>query len=473
MTNYPLLSNQQEIWFEQILHHNNPLYNIGGYSQIDGSIEPTIFEQAINQVIRENDALRIILCKGENIPTQVFLEQADIKLDFRDFSNQNNSHQKAIEWMQQDFAKPFQLYDKLLFKYVLFKISDNCYYSFQKYHHIIVDGWSISLIVQRIASAYNAISAGKPYSECYSYLDFIENDIDYLSSRKFVQHQRYWQEKYQQLPEPFLVRHHVTQTSQRSTLCVKRLLYNQLTEFAVKNKVSTFHVILGVLYCYFVRIYNRDDFIIGLSTLNRHNAAFKKTIGLFVSTSPAWFNFGTKLNFIELVQSISKELKQDYRNQRFPLSEINRQVGQPLFNVMLAYAKHDYDIKFDDNPSQAFYFNNGYYPQKEALFIFIEEFHQYEDVNIYFDYNLGAFDEYEIKRIKARLEFLLEKVLDKPLIPIQELQIIPDAELKKILIEFNNTKVDYPQDKTIIDLFEEQVAKTPNNIAVIFNVLWK
>jgi len=69
---YPLSSPQRDIWFDQILHPNVPLYNIGGYARIDGPIDQARFEKALNQVIQENDALRIILHEGESLPTQTF-----------------------------------------------------------------------------------------------------------------------------------------------------------------------------------------------------------------------------------------------------------------------------------------------------------------------------------------------------------------------------------------------------------------
>ncbi|TGO02812.1 hypothetical protein PN36_18630 [Candidatus Thiomargarita nelsonii] len=161
-----------------------------------------------------------------------------------------------------------------------------------------------------------------------AYQDFIQNDQTYLESERFVKAKRYWQEKYSQVPKPLLKRRYAegkTIPSQRSTLCLKRAFYNQLIEFYKENKVSTFHVILGALYCYFVRACNREDFAIGLPTLNRSRAAFKQTVGMFVGVNPAWFRFGTDLNFVKRVQSISKELQRDYRHQRFPIGEINRQ----------------------------------------------------------------------------------------------------------------------------------------------------
>jgi len=182
-----------------------------------------------------------------------------------------------------------------------------------------------------------------------------------------------------------------------------------------------------------VRTCNRNDFAIGLPMLNRNSAAFKQTAGVFTGISPAWFRFGTDLSFVELMENIRKELQRDYRHQRFPIGEINRQVGlhQQLFDLTLSYAKHDYDAHFNSNPSRTVYLANGFYPQGHALFVFIEEFHQDDDVNIYFDYNLGFFNENEIERLKASLEFLLGEILRQPSLPVRQLQIIPDAELKK------------------------------------------
>jgi hypothetical protein len=474
---YPLSSPQLDFWFDQILHPDVPLYNIGGYVRIDGSINPTLFEKALNQVIAENDALRIIIHTGESLPTQTFAENVHLKLDCQDFSALENAHESALKWMKQEFVKPFQLYDGFLFQFALCKAEANCYYWLKKYHHLITDGWAISLIVQRVAAAYNALATGKTIEQTnYTYPDFIQNDQAYLSSKKFVKAKEYWQKKYREVPEPLLVRRYASQfkgqtiPSQRATLRLKRPFYNQLIDFAKENKVSTFHVILGALYCYFVRTCHREDLIIGLFTLNRNSAAFKKTVGMFTKASPAWFRFGTDLNFVELVEKISKELQKDYRHQRFPIGEINRQTRlhkNQIFEFTLSYAKHDFDTYFNGNSARTFHLTNGFI--QSALAIFIEEFHLHDDVNIYFDYNLGFFDADEIERMKARFEFLLGEILRQPSVLVRELQIMPNAELNKILFEFNDTATEYPTDKSILQLFEEPVKKTPDKPAIVYN----
>ncbi|RKZ49841.1 MAG: hypothetical protein DRR00_16800 [Candidatus Parabeggiatoa sp. nov. 3] len=472
LKHYPLSSPQREIWFDQILHPDVPLYNIGGYVRIDGPIDPALFEKALNQVIAENDALRISLHEGESLPTQTFAENVHLKLDFYDFSEQENAHKSALDWIRCEFVKPFQLYDGLLFHFALCKASSLCYYWLKKYHHLIADGWTMSLIVQRVAIAYNAM--GQSDCEHHSYKNFLQKDQAYLDSKQFVKDKHYWVNKYRELPEPLLVHQNASQTmkSQRSVLRLKRPFYNQLIEFAKENKVSTFHVILGALYCYFVRTYDREDLVIGLPTLNRSSAAFKQTVGLFVGVSPAKFRFGLDLNFIELIQAIRGILQTNYRYQRFPISELNRQLGlqrenrQQLFDLTLSYMDQNYDANFEGSTVEFTLLPHT--NEQNALAIFVDDFHKQSDIKVDFDYNLGAFDADEIERLKARFEFLLGKILRHPLVPVRSQQIMPDVELNKILVEWNDTETYYPHNKTIVDLFEEQVDKTPDAIAVVF-----
>ncbi len=475
---YPLTSPQREIWFDQILHPDVPLYNIGGYLRIEGPIDPTLFEKALKQVIDDNDALRIILHEEESLPTQTFAENVHLKLDFYDFSVQENAHQLAIEWMQQEFVKLFQLDDELLFQFALCKASDNCYYWFQKYHHLIVDGWARYLIVQRVSMTYNALATRISNDEPkhYSYQDFVQKDQAYLDSKKFAKAKRYWIDKYHKVPEPLMVHryaaHSETMKSQRSVLHLKLPFYNQLIDFSEENNVSTFHVILGALYCYFVRTCDREDLVIGLPTQNLSTAPFKQTVGLLTNVIPAWFRFGTDLNFIELIQAIWKELLKNYWSQSVPISEINKQLlpkqgnRQRLFDLVLSYMDHNYDMSFVGSTVEFISLSHGF--EQTALAIFVDKFHGQRDILVNFDYNLGAFKEDEIECLKIRFEFLLGEVLRQPDVPIRELQIMPDAELNKILVEFNDTATDYPYDKTLVDLFEAQVETTPNAVAIVF-----
>jgi amino acid adenylation domain-containing protein len=466
LNQYPLSSSQKEIWFDQSLSPNIPLYNIGGYLHISGAIDIKVFEQSLNQLIQEYDALRIQLQQSsEGFVVQTIDEQIDFKLDYHEFSKNS----EALTWMDREFKQAFKLETGFLFQFALLKIADNCYYCFSKFHHIIVDGYAISLINQRLAAIYNQAD-NEVVS--HSYIDFVNKDQAYFNSDQYTRHKNYWLEKYQEIPEP-LIKAVATFESKSSSLELDRQHYNQLIQFAESNNVSVFHLILGALYCYFTKTTGRDDFVIGLPILNRNNAAFKQTVGMFASVSAAWFRFGTDLNFIQLIQAISQELKQNYRYQRFPISEINRQLGlqiedrKQLFDITLSYEKHDYDANLNGNPVEALTLNNGC--EQNPLNIYIREFHNHHNVKVDIEYNSGAFTESEIEQFKLRFKALLNNILDNSHLAIRELQIMPDIEKEIILTKFNHTATDdLSSDTTVIELFEQQVAKTPDKIAVTF-----
>ncbi len=323
---HPLSSAQKEILLDQILHPGIPLYNIGGYIRIDGPADPVVFERAVRRIVAENDALRIILHKGDPLPVQEFPEYSDIKVDFHDFSEKENPHEYAVEWMNREFVKPFRLYGEILFRYALVKASEDCCYWLIKNHHLIADGWSVSLIGQRVAAAYNYLIKAEHRNEQkeYSYLDYIRDDLQYLGSEKFTRHGQYWLEKFSTIPEPLTARRYAGKyrgqavPGKVSVLRLDREFYNRLSGFAKQNKVTVFHMFLGAVYCYFFRTTGNEDFVVEIPTLNRGTADFKKTIGLFAGVFPARFSFGGDISFAELVKSIALELRKDYRNQRFP-----------------------------------------------------------------------------------------------------------------------------------------------------------
>ncbi len=467
LNQYPLSSTQKEIWLDQLLSPNIPIYNIGGYLHISDAIDIKVFEQSLNQLIQENDALRIKLQQVfQGFAVQTIEENVDFNLDYHEFSE----HYEAMAWMRKEFKQAFKLEGEFLFKFALLKIANNCYYSFAKFHHIIVDGYAISLINKRFAAIYNQEQVDE--AVCHSYIDFVKKDQTYFGSDQYIRHQNYWLEKYQDIPEP-LIETATTFESKSASLDLNREHYNQLIKFAELHNVSTFHLILGALYCYFTKTTGRDDFVIGLPILNRNTAVFKQTIGMFASVSAAWFRFGTDLNFIELIRAISQELKQNYRYQRFPISEINRQLGlqiegrKQLFDITLSYEKHDYEANFNGNPVEALTLANGY--EQTALNIYIREFNKNNDVRVDIEYNLSAFTESEIEQFKLRFKALLSNILDGSQLAIRELQIMPDIERDIILNKFNHTVTDNsPLDITVIELFEQQVAKTPDKIAVTF-----
>ncbi len=475
----PLSSNQREIWLDQRLHSSLPLYNIGGYLEIDGPIDTVLFETALQVLVRRHDALRTILIpETDGVPTQVFLQDSPTTARSLDFCKEKDPHGAALDWMQRQFDKPFTLHEQPLCELALLKINPHLFQFFGKFHHIVVDGWSIALINKSLADIYSHLARDQePSLDAPSYTAFISDDCRYMASERYEVDLQYWTALYRTPPEALFTPRHFRQSSrsitssQSRTSLLTRSFYNQLLAFSRDTESSPFHVMLAALYVYFARTMQIEELTVGVPIRNRKNSDFKNTVGLFAGVSAARFQFGTCLSFGELLESIGNSLRSEYRHQRFPIGDLNRALGlqklgrKQLFDIQLNYARHDHDIPLDGHRTRSTSLSGGY--EQMPLSISIWEFHSAEDVRVDFAYNLAYFDAVEIERIQSHLMLILEQAIDNVKQSIQAIPLLTKVEREQ-LIAWNQTATPYPENQTAVDLFETQAEKTPDNTAVIF-----
>ena len=475
---HPLSSPQREIWVDQQLYPNVPLYNIGGYIEINGNMDPGLFESAVNLLIKRYEALRtIFISESSDIPVQSFLEELTVSLPFHDFSCDSNASESALSWMQQDFTRLFELEEAPLFRFSLLEIKKNQFYFYFVYHHLIIDGYGTSIATKALGEIYSALLL-KQESLYISkpYCDFIKNDLLYSESSRFLSDRQYWMKRFETLPAPIFPPYYSKifdgriSTSERSITVLPLSLYEHLKTTAKAFEVTVYHLILGVLYTYFTRISQTDEFVVGLPVSNRTSAVFKEMLGLFVGVNVYRFSFGRTLSFKDLIQNISRELKRNYRYHRLPLGELNRglklsQTGHKLFDISVSYENHKYDTLFGTFPGFTRALVNGY--EQTPLMIHVRELHDDEDVNIDFVYNQSYFNSSEISLLQLRFVQIIEYVSHHVCVPVCDIPLLTQHEQQQMLA-WNQTENHYPQEKTIIDLFQAQAAKTPNNIALVF-----
>lgn len=465
---------QQDIYFEQLLFPGEPIYNIGARISIKGYLDKEIFEQAYTALIQQHDAYRYFL-KGNLDNAEMIITDEIRSLEYIDFFNKEDKEESVLDFMQKEFKKPFNIEkDKFLYRFVLIKVNENFHYLFSVYHHIITDGWGTSLMFTRLVKNYNEIvENGAITSEYpYSYESFAAEDENYFISEEFNSDKQYWTEKFNVLPENLFQKLDTSKTvntSSRKEFIIKRNIYNELSKLALETKSSTFHIILAVLYAYFGKKFQHELVSIGLPVLNRSGAKFKKTVGLFMGVNLLLLSVDDENTFTELVEKIKAQLKQDYRHQRFPLGQLVKKLGifnqkEKIFNITLSYEKQDYSSHFKDTVTKVVPLSHE--SERVALALYIREFDETEDVKIDFDYNLNYFTEGSISKVVEHFQVLMEDVLRNPNQVIKDLNYLTPQECHQLLVEFNDTKVEYPYDKTIVQLVEEQMEKSPANVAV-------
>ncbi|WP_264524486.1 amino acid adenylation domain-containing protein [Flavobacterium sp. N502536] len=459
---------QQDVYFEQLLYPNEPIYNIGAKIKIKGQINRDAFQQAYLALINQHDSYRSILTnERENVEIKI-VEEHNSTLGFVDFSQSKEPYETANLYMQQEFAKPFDLFGgHLLHVFTLVKVQENFHYLFSVYHHIITDGWGTSLMFQRLVDNYNEILEQGEIKSTYpfSYKDFAADDAAYQESEAYEQGKIYWTKKFQSLPQNLFdkIEDNIQiNKSDRKELIVKREVYNQLNQLAANYKCSTFNVILAILYAYFGRKHQNNDFAIGLPVLNRSKFSYKKTVGLFMGVSPLRIAIDFNATFEDLITAIKNTLRHDYRHQRFPLGKLIQGLHifsekERLFNITLSYEKQNYSNDFLHTHTQVIPLTHQ--SERVALAIYIREFDEDEEVKIDFDYNLNYFTEAQITQVVHHFENLIHAILEAPNQIVKELNYLGDDEKRQVLETFNTTKADYQKDSTILDLFREQVVK--------------
>ncbi|MBS5824841.1 MAG: amino acid adenylation domain-containing protein [Clostridium argentinense] len=479
---YSLTPYQQDIWIKQQIYPKSALYNIGGYMEIKGKIDLDIFKKSIDILIKENDALRIIINEVNGEPTQKFLSQLNYTVPFHDFSEKENSEEHVLQWLKSEMIKPFHINNNILFQFELIKVNTKLYYWFTKIHHVIADGWGIFLINKKVMNIYNSLIKGNIPKEdtLYCYKNLMVEDSEYLYSKEYERDKIYWKQKLEMLPEPLItkklnigndINNHIV--SSRKTLTIKPSDYNKIVKISKKNNCSPFHFILGTMFIYFSRVYDKDELIIGVPVLNRRSNKHKSTVGLFVNLLPLKMKIDNNLKFIDFVANIKKQLVESYKHEQFPLGHIVREVynnsgnEKNLFDIALSYLKHDYSQSFSGCEIEYKLLENRC--ERNALTMFVSDFGDEKDINIDFDYQLKAFDEnFPIDSVISHFENLLNQLGNNPYNRICDIDIITKDEKRRVLYDFNNTKTKYPKNKTIHELFEEQVKNTPNNIAVVY-----
>ncbi len=466
---------QQDVYFEQLLYPNEPIYNIGAKIAITGPLSVDLMRKAYLALIDQHDAYRCIITGTQDQVDIDVVDNHNSKLKYLDFSRKKNADEYALDFMQDNFTIPFDLNAReLLHQFILIKISDDFHYLYSVYHHIITDGWGTSLMFQRFVKNYNELSEfGEIQTEYpYSYLDFAEDDAAYSCSEDFLEAKEYWVEKFEKLPERFLEKIDETKNinkSSRKELVIKRADYNLLGLKAKECKVSTFNMILGVLFLYFSRKHQNNDFAIGLPVLNRGKSVFKKTVGLFMGVSALRMEIDSDSTFEEFVQQIRQQLRQDYRHQRFPLGKIIKELNafyekDRLFNITLSYERQNYSDHFQNTTTKVIPLSHE--SERVALAVYIREFDEQEDVKVDLDYNLNYFTEESITQLSSHLNHLIAQVTQDTDVKIKDFSYLSEAEERQIITNFNKTKVDLPKRSNLLSLFNKQSEKDSSKVAI-------
>nr|WP_244431779.1 non-ribosomal peptide synthetase [Xenorhabdus szentirmaii] len=504
----PLSSPQQVIWLDQIIHSDPSNYNIGLFFSIKGALNETLLERAFKTVVYRHDTLRLRMINTHKLPVQKVTNPLSVSMELHDFSPYSDAETRVRQYIDEEFQKPFQLTDTL-WRAKLLRVSRAHWYWQFSCHHLIIDGSGLIILFNDIIDSYNhLVQNDAPDKTAPSYLDFIADDQNYLASRDYSRDLQFWLKRYEHLPQPLLSpinAHKVKQpehtqsihgkmneknaVEQKKTaswqppVCwqIDKALLQRIEEKVSQQGLSILHFMYAVLASYFSRAAGVDEIVFGIPIHNRKGTQQKNTMGMFASVMPIGIAISPQDTFLDVMQNSAAELRRCYKYKRIPIAEINRQTHiqqktgrAQLFDITLSLEpfKANMYIEGEDTSIEFFDLHHGVpYP----LSVIIK---QYTDtaspentpanVTIEFNFSTDYLSTEDVVMLQARLAVLLDSALMSPDVPITSLPILPETERRQILTDFNATEAEFPQNALIHQLFEAQVQKTPDAIAVVF-----
>ncbi len=463
---------QKRIWYIDEVHEGSQLHNIGGCLNIHDDIDVAVMQRTLNLIIEKNDALRIRINKTSSDVNQ-YVEKFSIEdIDFLDFSGADNPNKEFSVWLDEVFKKPFTIYNSKLYYFAIYKLSDKEFGVLVKLHHIISDGWSLTLVQNQICDLYeNLLNSRESDLQFNSYIDYIKAEDEYLSSERFNKNKNFWLNKFVDIPEDFLYTSANSVEGQRLTFDIDEKLSKSIKDFAKDTSCSLNTFFIAILFIFLKKTINKNDLILGTPVFNRTSKEQKGMIGMFTSTVPVRVSMEQDLTFKELIKLVNRELRLCFLHQRYPYDllvkdlELTSKGYDSLFKMCVNYYNSVYDSKMNDIDVDVTEYYSG--NQSYSLQLVVKEWDS-DFITLNFDYKVKEYKKSQIKAMYHSLINIVKQVISHENVLIDDINLIDDKEFNFKIKEFNSTSFNYPV-KTVAELFENQVIKTPDKIAVEFN----
>jgi amino acid adenylation domain-containing protein len=472
----PLSWGQERLWFLDQFEENSTTYNLLLGVTINGTLDIGTLQKSLDTIIERHEVLRTNFQEIDGHAVQIIKPAATWPLTI-----ENCPESEITKYIHQEQQKPFNLATDILVRATLLKISHSKYILLITRHHIVWDGWSTGIFLQELSTIYQSYIQGKnpnltPLT--IQYADFSQWQREWLTEEILAEQIKYWQENLKnapsllQLPTDKPRPSIMTFNGKNQQLIINQEIAEKLQLLSRETGTTLFMTLLAVFSTLLYRYSNQEDILIGSPIANRNKAEIEPLIGFFVNTLVLRTLFSENLTFTELLQQIKQTTLSAYNHQDVPFEQIVDAVKverslshSPLFQVMFVLQNTPSEtIKLPDVTLTPLTL------EKETtnfdLTLDIEPSEQGLVAN--WEYNSDLFEDATITRMLGHFENILTSVLANPQQQVNQINLLTAAERNQLLYEWNDTKVDYPQNKCIHQLFEEQVNKTPDGVAVIF-----
>jgi amino acid adenylation domain-containing protein len=479
---YPLSHAQERMWLLDRLEPESPAYNLARVFNVRGALSSEVLQASLQEVIARHESLRTTFIEIEGEPVQVIADSLALELPTIDLTHVSASERQseALRLARDAAQRPFVLAHGPLLRAQLFRLSVDEHVLVLVMHHIVTDGWSMSILFDEIGKLYDAFAAGRPSplpELPLQYGDYALWQRKSWTAQVLGKQLAYWR---QQLAASTAVLELPADRSRPAVRTARgalqkrifsRSLHERLKTLSQDANATLFMTLLAAWQTLLWRYTGRDDLVIGTPTAGRRDVELERLIGFFVNTLAIRTHLNGNLTFRELLGRVRETTLAAYEHQDAPFEQIieTLQVPRslsytPLFQVMFILQNiPKQHLQLQDVTLDEFEFDSG--TAKFDLTVVTEETN--DGLACVFEYNTDTFESETIARMLGHFQSLLEGIAEDPAQRLAALPLLSASERQMLLEEWNNTAAVYPHDQSINTLFETQAVRTPGTVALI------
>ncbi|WP_407882731.1 condensation domain-containing protein, partial [Scytonema sp. NUACC26] len=479
----PVSFAQQRLWFLQQFEPESGFYNIPVAVRLQGQLNIIALEQSLNHIISRHEALRTNFIQVDGQVMQTIANSMTIALAVVDLQQTEPTEGEIAcrQLVVEEAVQPFDLASDLLVRASLFQLQPTENVLLLVMHHIVSDGWSIGVLVRELAEVYQAVCNELPIALPelpIQYPDFADWQQQWLQQEVLAKQVTYWQQQLAGAPAllemPTDRPRPAIQTYKGSVerFSVSKELSAALAALSQKQEATLFMTLFAAFQTLLYRYSGQTDICVGTPIANRNRSETEELIGLFVNTLVLRSNLSGHSSFSDLLLQVREVALGAYAHQDLPFEQLVEQLQPerslsytPLFQVMFVLQNAPMpSIEMADLTLVTLPIESS--TAKFDLTLFLEN--TSDGLIGAIEYNTDLFDATTIVRMVEHYQTLLSAVVVAPHQKLSELPLLSASEQQQILSEWNNTQVSYPQELCLHKLFEQQVQKTPNTTAVVF-----
>ncbi len=480
----PLSFAQQRLWFLAQLEPDSSAYNISSALRLSGRLDVALLERTLGEVVRRHEVLRTTFAKtAEGRPVQIVAPAQPFALTSTDLAHLPEAQREgeARRRAMEEAHRPFDLQRGPLVRAHMLRLGETEQVLLFTMHHVISDGWSMGVLVREVAALYAAFAKGQPtpLDELeIQYADYAVWQREWLRGEALEAQLAYWREQLGGAPGQLeLPVDHVrpavhTHRGARRIQELSPALTAELEALSRREGVTLFMVLLAAFQVLLARYSGQTDIVVGAPVANRRRAELEELIGFFVNTLVLRTDLAGDPSFRELLQRVRKVALGAYAHQDVPFEKLVEELQpardlsrSPLFQVMLAL--QNAPAKELELPELALS-GIGVTQQTAKFELTLAIDRSGEQLVASLEYNTDLFEATTAERMLTHFVLLLESVVAKPEQRLSALPLMTEAERRRVLVEWNETRAEYSR-QPVHELFSAQARRTPAALAVLYD----